>query len=65
MDYLHIVLKKGRPFLEALSDGGCKHRALCPRGKLVGYVDGEGCIRVHLLSSDEESVTVNSNRFLR
>ena len=65
MDYLPIVLKKGRPFLEVLSDSGCNHRALCPRGKLVGYVDREGCIRVHLLSSDEESATVASKQFLR
>lgn len=64
MNFLPIVLKKGRPFLEALSDGGSKQRSLCPSGRLLSFLDPGGRLRIqHLLSSgDEEPLTVDATR---
>ena len=64
MDYLPIVVKKGRPFLEGLSKPGVKQRAICPRGKLLSFVNESGHLEVLLLSDDEQRVLIDSTVFV-
>ena len=58
-----MILKKGRPLLAAVSREGCSHRAVCPRSKLVAFVDGEAHVRASLLTDDKRELCISSENF--
>ena len=64
MSYLPIIVKKYRPFLEALSSAESSQRGVCPRGKLLAFLDPSGHLRVHHLSDDSQQVLVDSDTFV-
>ena len=51
MDYLPIILKTGRPPLEALRGSGSRERAICPRERIFAHLDEQGHLRLSLLPS--------------
>ncbi len=59
MEFLPIILKKGQPFLAALSGTCCRQRALFPSGRLVSFLDPGGRLRVYYLLSKEGVQTVS------
>ena len=67
MDYLPIILKKGQPFLEALSSGDSEERAVCPRGRVFALLDEQGHLRLYLLSErgqqQKKQVIIDSKQF--
>ena len=63
MEHLPVILKKGRPFLNDLSSSEASHRAVCPRGKLLCFLDQHYHLNIHCLYDDEQSVSVNGNTF--
>jgi len=67
MDYLPIILKKGQPFLEALSSGESGERAVCPRGRVFALLDEQGHLRLYLLSErgqqQKKQVIIDSKQF--
>lgn len=60
-----MILKKGRPFLERLGDKSTLQRAVCPREKLVSFIDDSGHLIVHLLSDDLQRAQIDSDPFLK
>ena len=64
MSYLPIIVKKSRPFLEVLSSAESSQRGVCPRGKLLAFLDPSGYLKVHLLSDDSQQVVVDSDKFV-
>ena len=58
------MVKKSRPFLEVLSSGESSQRGVCPRGKLLAFIDPSGHLKVHQLSDDSQEVVVDSDTFV-
>ena len=50
MDTLPIILKKGKTFVEDLGCLTASQRSICPREKLVGYINASNHLVVQLLS---------------
>ena len=65
MDYLPVVVKKGRNLLEQLTGGDLEQRCLCPRGRFLACIDGECKIRVHDVGSPGIGCTIAAHRFTR
>lgn len=67
MDYLPIILKTGRPPLEALSGSGSRERAICPRGRIFAHLDEQGHLRLSLLFERRhqqlQQVDIDSDQF--
>ena len=63
MEHLPVILKKGRPFLNDLSSPEASHRAVCPRGKLLCFLDQHYHLNIHCLYDDEQSVSVEGSTF--
>ena len=64
MSYLPIIVKKSRPFLEVLSQSESSQRGVCPRGKLLAFLDPSGHVRVHQLSDDNQQAVVDTDSFI-
>ena len=65
MSYLPIIVKKSRPFLEVLNQAESSQRGICPRGKLLAFIDPSGALKVHQLSDDHQQVAVDTKTFVR
>ena len=65
MKSLPITLKKGRPFLDALSKPLTLQRAVCPQEKLISFVDGAGRLIIHLLADDQQRTRIEDTDVLR
>ena len=65
MDSIPIILKKGRSFLEDLGNDVTVQRSICPREKLVSYIDGSGHLIICLISDDLQQFKLDGARFLK
>ncbi|XP_064396222.1 spatacsin-like isoform X6 [Halichondria panicea] len=61
MEHLPVILKKSRPYLTACSEGS--NRAVCPRGKLLCFLDSSNNLQVHSLHGHDESTSVDGMNF--
>ena len=63
MEHLPVVLKKGQSFIALCSEG--LQRTVCPRGKLLSYIDKHGYLQIHTLHGVDRSVSVDGIKFNR
>ena len=65
MECLPIILKKGRPFIDTLSDHSSLQREICPREKFISCIDVSRHLIIHLLSDDSQTAVVESHQFIK
>ena len=61
MDYLPVVLRRGRPLLGTLCSDVGSSKAVCPQGRLLALVNGRGSVAVHSLTGDSSRESVDSS----
>ena len=59
-----IVLKKGGPLCDGLSNASCSQQTVCPKEKFVGCVNEDGCIFLQLISDDSQSFVIKDAKFI-
>jgi hypothetical protein len=63
-NYLPVILKKGKSFVENLGCPSSLERSICPREKLIGYIDGSSHLVVQLLSGGVQKARVGDAHFM-
>ena len=65
MDYLPVVLGRGKPFLDTIGSSLGNSRSVCPRGRLLALVDDGGGVVVYSLTLEGRKTCISSGPFTR